>query len=51
MIYNYYPTHIVINILVNNLCTLSILSMKLRNLLTFEKDDQIMDSYSIIGLQ
>ena len=37
--------------IVNDLYTLSILSMRLRNLLTFEKDDHIMDAYSNIGLQ
>ena len=35
-----YLTHLVINFLVNNLCTLSIWSMRLRNLLIFEKGDQ-----------
>ena len=43
--------HLVINILVNNLCTLTIWSMRLRHLLTFEKGDQIMDAYSKINLQ
>ena len=46
-----YPTHILINLLVNNMSTLSIWSMRLRNLLTFEKGDQIMNAYSKIGLQ
>ena len=38
-------------LLVNNLCTLSIWSIRLRNLLTFEKGDQIIDAYSKFGLQ
>ena len=42
--------HLVINLLVNNLCTLSIWSMRLRNVLTFEKGDQMMDAYSKICL-
>ena len=37
-------TNLVINLLVNNLCTLSIWSMRLRHLLTFEKCDNIMDA-------
>ena len=48
---NLNPTYLVSNRRVNNLCTLSIWSMRLRNVLTFEKGDQIMDAYSKIGLQ
>ena len=57
MIYNQYlikfvyPTHLVINLLINNICTRLIWSMILRNSLTFEKGDHIMDAYSKIGLQ
>ena len=55
MIYNYYLMNLyilrILYRLVNNLFTLLIWSMRLRNLLTFEKDDQIMDAYSKIGLQ
>ena len=40
--------HLVINYLVNNLYTLSIWSIRLANLLTFEKGDEIMDAYSKI---